>query len=80
MTFSGGLWGSYEIMKFRQIGPPIPGKTVIFGGVKSFVPSSTVKMRKSKKKISLKSTLYTRYNILPAQTRVIYKDLEKLKW
>ena len=32
MTFSGGLWGSYEIMKFKQIGPTFPGKTVIFGG------------------------------------------------
>ena len=41
-------------MKVRQIGPTflVPGKTVIFWGLKSFVPSSTLKMRKSHKKLA----------------------------
>ena len=41
-------------MKVGQIGPTflVPGKTVIFMGVKSVVPSSTLKMRKSKKKLA----------------------------
>ena len=40
-------------MKVGQIGPTfvVPGKTVIFLGVKSVVPSSTLKMTKSKKKL-----------------------------
>ena len=39
-------------MKVGQIGPTfvVPGKTVIFLGVKSVVPSSKLKMRKSHKK------------------------------
>ena len=41
-------------MKFGQIGPTFvdPGKTVIFWRVKSVVSSSTLKMRKSKKKLA----------------------------
>ena len=41
-------------MKVGQIGPTllVPGKTVIFFGVKSVVPSSTLKMRKSTKKLA----------------------------
>ena len=41
-------------MKVRQIGPTflVPGKTVTFFGVKSVVPSSTLKMRKSHKKLA----------------------------
>ena len=41
-------------MKVGQIGPTflVPGKTVIFFGVKTVVPSSTLKMRKSKKKLA----------------------------
>ena len=41
-------------MKVGQIGPTflIPGKTVIFFGVKSVVPSSTLKMTKSQKKLA----------------------------
>ena len=41
-------------MKVRQNGPTflVPGKTVIFLGVKSCVPSSTLKMRKSHKKLA----------------------------
>ena len=41
-------------MKVRQNGPTflVPGKTVIFLGVKSFVPSSTLKMRKSQNKLA----------------------------
>ena len=40
-------------MKVGQIGPTfvVPGKTVIFLGVKSVVPSSTLKMTKSQKKL-----------------------------
>ena len=41
-------------MKFGQIGPTFvdPGKTVIFWMVKSVVSSSTLKMRKSQKKLA----------------------------
>ena len=41
-------------MKVRQNGPTflVPGKTVIFFGVKSYVPPSTLKMRKSHKKLA----------------------------
>ena len=41
-------------MKVGQIGPTfvVPGKTVIFLGVKSVVPSSTLKMTKSQKKLA----------------------------
>ena len=41
-------------MKVRQNGPTVlvPGKTVIFLGVKSCVPPSTLKMRKSHKKLA----------------------------
>ena len=41
-------------MKVGQIGPTfvVPGKTVIFFWVKSVVPSSTLKMTKSQKKIA----------------------------
>ena len=41
-------------MKVGQIGPTfvVPGKTVIFWRVKSVVSSSTLKMRKSQKKLA----------------------------
>ena len=41
-------------MKVGQIGPTfvVPGKMVIFLGVKSVVPSSTLKMTKSQKKLA----------------------------
>ena len=41
-------------MKVGQIGPTFvtPGKTVNFFGVKSVAPSSTLKMRKSQKKLA----------------------------
>ena len=41
-------------MKVRQNGPTVlvSGKTVIFFGVKSCVPPSTLKMRKSHKKLA----------------------------
>ena len=41
-------------MKVGQIGPTfvVPGKTVIFWRVKSVVSSSTLKLRKSKKKLA----------------------------
>ena len=41
-------------MKVGQIGPTflVPGKTVIFFWVKTVVPSSTLKMRKSHKKLA----------------------------
>ena len=41
-------------MKFGQIGPTflVPEKTVIFLGVNTVVPSSTLKMRKSHKKLA----------------------------
>ena len=41
-------------MKVGKIGPTfvVPGKTVIFLGVKSVVPSSTLKMTKSQKKLA----------------------------
>ena len=41
-------------MKIGQIGPTfvVPGKTVIFLGVQSVVPSSTLKMRKSQKNLA----------------------------
>ena len=41
-------------MKVGQIGPTfvVPGKTVIFFGVESVVPYSTLKMTKSKKKLA----------------------------
>ena len=46
-------------MKVRQIGPTflVPGKTVNFLEVKSVAPSSTLKMRKSHKKLA---HVYTR--------------------
>ena len=41
-------------MKIGQIGPTflVPGKTVNIFGVKSIAPSSTLKMRKSHKKLA----------------------------
>ena len=53
-------------MKVGQIGPTfvVPGKTVIFLGVKSVVPSSTLKMRKSQKKLA------PVYAYIPAYTRI----------
>ena len=49
-------------MKVGQIGPTfvVPGKTVIFFGVKSVVPSSTLKMRKSKKIAHVYAYTHTR--------------------
>ena len=49
-------------MKVGQIGPTfvVPGKTVIFLGVKSVVPSSKLKMTKSQKKISTCMRIHTR--------------------
>ena len=51
-----GDFGSYmtPLMKVGQIGPTfvVPGKTVIFWRVKSVVSFSTLKMRKSKKKLA----------------------------
>ena len=45
-------------MKVGQIGQTfvVPGKTVFFGGVKSCVPSFTLKMRKSQTKLALAYT------------------------
>ena len=53
-------------MKVGQIGPTfvVPGKTVIFFGVKSVVSSSTLKMRKSQKKLA------PVYAYTPAYTRI----------
>ena len=48
-------------MKSEQIGPTfiVPEKTVTFFGVKPVVPSSTLKMRKSHKKIGTYMCTYT---------------------
>ena len=53
-------------MKVGQIGPTfvVPRKTVIFLGVKSVVPISTLKMRKNKKNLA------PVYAYTPAYTRI----------
>ena len=57
-------------MKVGQIGPTfvVPGKTVIFFGVESVVPYSTLKMTKSKKKLACVCA-YTVY-YTPAYTQI----------